>query len=939
MKIKNARPGEYKPKCGKCDERFLLAVPPQAGADIEVKRLPRDSACDQGTRAELDAGTRHETAIPIDVPTREHDTSETAGEGPSLTPAEKTVDADGPTAKPVKDKTPGAITKADAIDATFVLPANAAPDAPKKVVVHASREASPLDKTAPENIARGATGHPHADGTMASVGPVAGTESSRDGSSLGGLQFEQLGGYRILRVLGRGAMGTVYLANQTSLDRQVALKTIQAQWCQNPATVARFTREAYAAAQLTHHNVVQIYDLGADQGVNFYSMEFVKGKSLDELVEQQGKLDPKAAIGYILQAARGLSFAHGHGMVHRDVKPANLLLSDIGVVKVADLGLVKTPQMVEEENATAEASALAASTANVTSANMAIGTPAYMAPEQAEDATGVDHRADIYSLGCTLYVLLTGQTPFDGATALEVITKHRTEPVVRPERIDAGIPAPVSDIVVRMIAKLPDDRFANLDEVIAALEGCLGAVVQPIREEHVTQLEDCLARYNSGDAAKSRSLVAAGFCGAAILLTVGSLIFSITVVGCWLSMLAAAVSSYFLVSGLRDRTAMFGKLRELIYSYRRAEWLTWAFGALVLVAVMVFVAPVAVWLGFAVVGSLAGGAFHFVFDRRLAVSRREPLAAMEEMLKKLRVGGMDELSLQQFVSKYGGDLWEEMFETLFGYDAKMVARNALRQDGQQPRKRFRGWRDPLIRRINNRLRRTREARERRHLEKIEAAALQATGLDATQARHQAENMAAAMIDHAAAARRGPEAANATVDPRAAADEKRARIKAMLAEARSGKFASKPSPTRFLTGPLVFFLGAKLRFLVGSALLVGCLLWMNQHGMFSSEIGNTSKLNLERALGPSAPLNIPVVGRFFDSFNPGFAGLMLLLAACFRGWKMTLFALPAAAIMVFGPASGIPGVAALGGSHTTSLIVGGTIALIGLFLGRTHEEFS
>ncbi|MDP7304158.1 MAG: serine/threonine-protein kinase, partial [Pirellulaceae bacterium] len=451
MKIKNARPGEYKPKCGKCDERFLLTVPPQAGADIEVKRLPRDSASDQGTRAELDAGTRHETAIPIEAPTREHDASETAGEGSSLTPAEKTVDADGPTAKPVKDKTPGAITKADAIDATFVLPANAAPDAPNKVVVHASREASPLDKTAPENIAHDATSHPHADGTMASVGPVAGAESS-----LAGLQFEQLGGYRILRVLGRGAMGTVYLANQTSLDRQVALKTIQAQWCQNPATVARFTREAYAAAQLTHHNVVQIYDLGADQGVNFYSMEFVKGKSLDELVEQQGKLDPKAAIGYILQAARGLSFAHGHGMVHRDVKPANLLLSDIGVVKVADLGLVKTPQMVEEENATAEASALAASTANVTSANMAIGTPAYMAPEQAEDATGVDHRADIYSLGCTLYVLLTGQTPFDGATALEVITKHRTEPVVRPERIDAGIPAPVSDIVVRMIAKLPD---------------------------------------------------------------------------------------------------------------------------------------------------------------------------------------------------------------------------------------------------------------------------------------------------------------------------------------------------------------------------------------------------------------------------------------------------------------------------------------------------
>jgi len=778
---------------------------------------------------------------------------------------------------------------------------------------------------------------------MASVGPVAGARSS-----LEELEFEQLGGYRLLKVLGRGAMGTVYLANQTLLDRQVALKTIQAQWCQNPATVARFTREAYAAAQLTHHNVVQIYDMGADQGVNFYSMEFVKGKSLAELLEERGKLDPETAIGYILQSARGLSFAHGQGMVHRDVKPANLMLSDIGVIKVADLGLVKTSQMVEEENATVEQSVLAAATATVTSADMVIGTPAYMAPEQAENATGVDHRADIYSLGCTLYVLLTGQTPFDGATALEVITKHRTEPVVRPETIDAGIPGPVSDIVVRMIAKRPDDRFANLDEVIVALEGCLDAAAQPIREEHVTQLENCMACYNGSDVTKIRGMVAVGFCDATILLTVGSLLFSITVAGGWLAMWAAAVSSYFVVSGLRDRAAMFGKLRELIYSYRRAEWLTWAFGGLVLLAVMVLVAPVAIWLVFAVVGLLAGAAFYFVFDQRLAASRREPLVAMEEMLKKLRIGGMDELSLQQFVAKYGGDLWEEMFETLFGYDAKMVARHALQQDGQRPRKRFCGWRDPLIRRINERLRRIRKSRDRRHLETVEAAALQATGLDAAQARHQAENMAAAIIDHAATARRAPEAANATVDPKVAADEKRARIKAMLAEARSGKFASKPSPTRFLTGPLIFFLGAKLRFLVGSALLVGCLLWMNQNGVFSSEDGILANLDSVRVLGPSAPWNVPLVGRLFDSLNPGIAGLMLLLAACFRGWKMTLFALPAAAIMVFGPAGGNHGVRSSRRDSWRCGIVrrahnkfdnGRYSCLDRLLFGRSREEFA
>ncbi len=237
-------------------------------------------------------------------------------------------------------------------------------------------------------------------------------------------------------------------------------------------------REAYAAAQLTHHNVVQIYDLSSSGQTNFFSMEFVEGRSLAEVVDKQGRLPPAEAIGYTIQAARGLEFAHRHGMIHRNVKPANLLLNDQGIVKVADLGLVKTPQLLESEGDQPPAGdragvSLADARANVTIANVAMGTPAYMSPEQAENAAGVDHRADIYSLGCTLYALLTGQPPFQGATVLEVITRHKTAPVVRPDALVKGLPPGLSEIVLKMVAKNPGQRYQTLGEAIGDLEDFL----------------------------------------------------------------------------------------------------------------------------------------------------------------------------------------------------------------------------------------------------------------------------------------------------------------------------------------------------------------------------------------------------------------------------------------------------------------------------------
>ena len=276
-----------------------------------------------------------------------------------------------------------------------------------------------------------------------------------------------------MKELGAGGMGSVYLAKQISLDRSCALKTIQAKWAENPRVIARFIREAYAAAQLTHHNVVQIYDLGVDGSTNFFSMELVSGGSLDDQLKAKGKLPPKLAATLILQASRGLKFAHDHGMVHRDIKPANLMMTSDGMVKVADMGLVKTQSAEElsaDEASDVQSMVLASARSQVTALGSSMGTPAYMSPEQSADATNVDKRADIYSLGCTFYALLTGRPPFDGNTLLEVITKHRSEKMIRPERIITGLPIVLGDVIEKMTAKSPDDRYQDLEELIHDLE-------------------------------------------------------------------------------------------------------------------------------------------------------------------------------------------------------------------------------------------------------------------------------------------------------------------------------------------------------------------------------------------------------------------------------------------------------------------------------------
>lgn len=930
-----AKPGVYKPKCPKCGERFELEVfadpsqPPQARSLSPVSQAQ---------------STAHEATLPPP---------------PRASQAEATAAQTAPQALDVTQPPPAA--RSSAVEATGAWSvSDPAATAPSLAGLSALEQAGNRSQTTPQRSI---------DATEPGFASAPTRVEGNPRAALPPDAPRQLGGYQILSELGRGAMGSVFLARQLSLNRNVALKTIQSHYADNPAFIARFTREAYAAAQLSHHNVVQIYDLGQERGTQFFSMEFVRGSSLDQIVKSAGKLDAEAAVGYVLQAARGLQFAHQQGLVHRDVKPANLMLSDAGVVKVTDLGLVKTPELARELDA-AEAqpagdappggSSLSAAPANITQVNVAMGTPAYMAPEQAQNAAGVDHRADIYALGCTLYVLLTGRPPFDGASALEVLTKHRTEPVVRPEVIVKRIPPALSEICVKMVAKRPEDRYADMGEVIRALEGFLGlqssGPFSP-REEDASAIEESLAQFNAAPAARLRglaplALVAGCWAAAAILLFVD--------LG-WATALAVtplfAAGSYFLLAGMREPGPVFGGFRQWLFLARWSDWLSWAGGGLLLAIILLLTGWLWAWLAAAALGVGLAFAYRFVVESRLKAERSAALARAETVLRGLRLKGVEEQSLRQFVARYSGQQWEEFFEALFGYAAKLAAREQWGKNNQgQPRPKFRAWRDGFLRHVEQKAAAAREARDRKHLQKVEEENLQAQGLDLISARKQAQRVADALLDQAAELREAAQqpAAAGAMSPALAAMKKRMQQKQMLRDAKEGKYeARRQRLVAAAFSPLAFALGPQMRFLLGCLLLVGCALWARQNGYLSREnlaqaqsavttsVQNRSAEGLSSVAsltsGASQPLALPLFGVFFDSFNPGVAGLVLIVLGLFGGWRMSLFALPAAALMVLAPHLGLPGFGLSGGPHYAGLGLGLAVAIVGFFFGRTEEE--
>ncbi|GAB4342070.1 MAG: hypothetical protein Kow0099_19280 [Candidatus Abyssubacteria bacterium] len=263
---------------------------------------------------------------------------------------------------------------------------------------------------------------------------------------------KEIGNYRILKELGRGGMGVVYKANQLSLNRMVAMKVLPQHLTSDPSFIKRFENEARAIARLNHPNIVQIYDVGHEAQIYYYTMEFIEGLSLDDIIYKEGFLELDRAMNIIVQVAKALQYAHSQGIVHRDIKPSNIMIDKSGRIKVTDFGL-----------------ALQERTTRLTMEGSIVGTPEYMSPEQAAGSVATG-KSDIYALGVVFYELLTGKVPFEGDTALLVLNKIQNSEPEWPRAINPDIPPDVEKIVRKMMARNPRARYQSCQELIQDIQ-------------------------------------------------------------------------------------------------------------------------------------------------------------------------------------------------------------------------------------------------------------------------------------------------------------------------------------------------------------------------------------------------------------------------------------------------------------------------------------
>jgi hypothetical protein len=756
---------------------------------------------------------------------------------------------------------------------------------------------------------------------------------------------ETLGGYRVMARLGRGGMGSVYRARQLSLDRDVALKVMAPHLASDPIFVARFCREAYAAAQLIHPNVVQIYDFGAQDGLHYFSMEFVDGPTLAQLLKERGRLDATVAAGFILQAARGLKLAHDRGMIHRDIKPENLLLNKHDLVKVADLGLVKSIPAVgpfPDHPAPAADEADAGPTAGqpaqrvdrdsptspMTRAGAVMGSPAYMAPEQARDAEHIDQRADIYALGCTLYTLVTGRPPFEGKSVREVITKHASEPIVSPRLIVGEIPETLSALILKMTAKQPDQRLANLDEVIAALEEYLGLVkAEPLaaRPEDVALLDQGIGALARASSARKRTLALWALvvlCGSAVALALLS--GDPRLAGALLGTGLLTPIGYVLIGEVARRSPLWRRARQYAVESGPGERIAAGAGALVLLALLMMQGIV--WATLAMIlGATALAAVAWLLIERRG-GGGEPVERLQGLLTGLRRRGFDEEAIRRSIAERAGPRWEVVRDALFSPEERLPAwRTRGRAEWDRARSGLAAWRDRALAWFEAGLRARQEARVRQHLERVEEGSLRAQGLDLAAARRKARRAAEAIVAQAAELRGAGLRASQALTATLSSEEQRQRIIRSLHEAAERPEQILRSLERGLlkrrsVESLNALLGPRTRFVAGIVLALAYLLWAAQNGWRTPD-------------EPTAPLWLPLVPEALTGVvrdgTAALMGVMLMASALHPGWRISLLVVPAAALALIGPTLGLP--------SWLCLLVALILAALGFVYGRSGAD--
>src|SRR6202453_4657677 len=263
------------------------------------------------------------------------------------------------------------------------------------------------------------------------------------------------GRYRVISRLGSGGMADVYLAQDQLLGRDVAVKVLHHHFAEDQEFVERFRREASSAAALSHPNIVAIFDRGEWNGTYYIAMEYVAGRSLKEIVRERGALEPAAAIDIVVQILQAARFAHKRGVIHRDLKPHNVIIDEEGRARVTDFGIAR------------------AGASDMTLTGSIMGTAQYLSPEQAQGLV-VSAASDLYSVGVILYELLTGAVPFEGETAVAIAFKQVSAEPLAPSALRPGLPASLDAVVLRALAKDPAQRYADADALIAALESARG---------------------------------------------------------------------------------------------------------------------------------------------------------------------------------------------------------------------------------------------------------------------------------------------------------------------------------------------------------------------------------------------------------------------------------------------------------------------------------
>jgi serine/threonine-protein kinase len=267
------------------------------------------------------------------------------------------------------------------------------------------------------------------------------------------------GRYRLVCKVGSGGMADVWRAHDQQLGRSVALKVLHPRFAADPQFVERFRMEASHAAGLQHPNIVAVYDRGEWDGSAYIAMEYVEGPTLKEIVRERGALAPELAADVVVQVLRAARFAHKHGIVHRDIKPHNVILDEEGRTKVTDFGIAR------------------AGASEMTETGAVMGTAHYLSPEQAQGRP-VDARSDLYSIGVMLYELLTGRVPFDAESPVSIAVRHVSEPPLPPSQVNPNVPPALEAVTLRALAKAPEDRYQDADEFIAALQGARDAPME-----------------------------------------------------------------------------------------------------------------------------------------------------------------------------------------------------------------------------------------------------------------------------------------------------------------------------------------------------------------------------------------------------------------------------------------------------------------------------